>query len=239
MTGSLIARAQLGEEQRRRMLEILRAHFCDITEARFQRDLDEKNWVILIRDETGALVGFSTLLLYQAEFDGAPIAVVYSGDTIIERTAWGSAALPRTWIESVWQLHQAQCPQLPLYWLLLTSGFRTYRFLSVFWREFYPSCRRPTPPRMARLVEQLARERFGEAFDPAAGVAHLGQPLCAALLAIPEAKLQEPHVAFFAERNPGYVRGDELICIAELTRGNLTAAGWRMAGGQRGEGRRM
>ncbi len=228
MTGELIARESLTPLHEARMLEILDANFRNITAERFRDDLAEKNWVILIRDDACRIVGFSTLLFYQTLFEGAPIAVIYSGDTIIEKGAWGSAALPRTWIQSVWRLHHAMCPDLPLYWLLITSGFRTYRFLSVFWREFHPSCRAATPPRLQRLLEQLALARFGGHYDRAAGVVHLGQPLRESLLPIPAAKLNEPDVAYFAAANPGYVDGDELVCIAELTRGNLTPAGWRM-----------
>lgn len=228
MTGQLVARTDLTPEQQRRMLEILSANFAHITPERFADDLSEKNWVILITGDDRRIVGFSTLLLYATSFENAPLAVIYSGDTIIEREAWGSAALPRTWIHSVWQLHARECPQLPLYWLLLTGGYRTYRFLSVFWRRFYPSCEGGTPPRVQRLLRRLASEKFGSRFDPAAGVVRLGQPLCDALLPVPEGKRTDPHVAFFLAQNPGYIDGDELACLCELSRDNLTPAGWRM-----------
>lgn len=228
MTGRLIARQLLTPEQRARMLEILATHFDHITPERFAQDLNDKNWVILILNDAGGIAGFSTLHFYRAEFEGAPIAVVYSGDTIIEREAWGSPALPRTWIDAVWQLHESQCPTLPLYWLLLTSGYRTYRFLSVFWRHFYPVHDAPTPSDLRRLLCQLASERFTTGLDLDAGVVHLGQPLRQDLLPIPDARLHDPDIAFFLQRNPGYIRGDELLCIARLSRDNLTPAGWRM-----------
>jgi hypothetical protein len=228
MTGELIARHALTHSQQARMLEILSNNFAQITPDRFAADLAEKNWVILIKDDENRLVGFSTILLYTTTFEGSPLAVLYSGDTIIERDAWGSAALPRTWIHSVWQLHAAQCPTLPLYWLLLTGGYRTYRFLSVFWRRFYPSYEADTPERFRRLLHQLARGKFGNRFDPASGVVRLGQPLCNALLPVPDGKRTDPNVAFFLEKNPGYPRGDELACLCELSRDNLTPAGWRM-----------
>ena len=40
--------------------------------------------------------------------------------------------------------------------------------------------------------------------------------------------MRDRHVAFFAEKNPGHERGDELICLTELSYENLTAAGRRM-----------
>jgi hypothetical protein len=37
-------------------------------------------------------------------------------------------------------------------------------------------------------------------------------------------------VAFFARRNPGHERGDELVCLARVAPDNLTALGRRLAG---------
>jgi hypothetical protein len=51
------------------------------------------------------------------------------------------------------------------------------------------------------------------------------------LAGIPAARLDDPHVAFFARVNPGHVRGDELACLCELADSNLTRAGRRMVFG--------
>ena len=48
-------------------------------------------------------------------------------------------------------------------------------------------------------------------------------------------RLNEPHVAFFLQRNPGWCRGDELVCLTEVSFENLTPAGRRMWGHQRRE----
>jgi hypothetical protein len=40
--------------------------------------------------------------------------------------------------------------------------------------------------------------------------------------------LCDPHVAFFLNRNPGWRRGDELVCLTEIAFENLTPAGRRM-----------
>ena len=89
MIGELLARELLSVAHLGRMLEILGANFRNVTAERFQEDLAEKNWVILIRDDAGAIVGFSTLLFYETRFEGSRIAVVYSGDTIIEKGGLG------------------------------------------------------------------------------------------------------------------------------------------------------
>jgi hypothetical protein len=40
--------------------------------------------------------------------------------------------------------------------------------------------------------------------------------------------LRDPHVAFFAEHNPGHANGDELVCLTQIHPDNFTAAGHRM-----------
>jgi hypothetical protein len=225
---------RLDEDRRRQMFALLQRHFDGVSAEVFAADLDEKNWALLFEDE-GELVGFSTLLLYPFVHAGETITVIYSGDTIVDPTAWGSTTLPRMWIDAVRRLHAENRPangpgQGRLVWLLITSGFRTYRFLPVFWRDFHPRHDATIPPDVAALRDALARERFGARYDTEQGVVRLGSPqaLREHLASVPEARRSDPHVAFFLSANPGHGRGDELVCITELSEDNLTRAGWRM-----------
>jgi hypothetical protein len=231
LTGRLVSRASLSAEQVGEMHELLDAHFDGVSFDVFEKDLGEKNWVILLEDGMGGIRGFSTLLLYRTAFEEHPISVLYSGDTIVDPDYWGSAVLPRTWIQSVNRL-RSRHPGDRLFWLLISSGYRTYRFLPLFWKAFHPRHDSSTPAETRRLMNQIASERFGDAYDPADGVVRFPRPqvLREELLAIPPGKLEDPHIAFFAERNPGYVHGDELVCLTEISAENLTAAGRRMWG---------
>ena len=232
----VVPRAELAAAQTGEMFALLTAHFEGVTRAQFERDLTEKSHAILItRDER--LVGFSTLLAYETVFEQTPVSVVYSGDTIVAPEAWGTTALPRAWIAAVNQL-RVTLPRGRYYWLLLTSGFRTYRFLPVFWREFFPCFERATPPESQRLLHHLARERFGEQYDAGSGLVRFTQPqrLRAELNQIPEGRAAaDPHVDFFLRHNPDCARGDELVCLTELSPDNLTAAGRRMVKPRRDE----
>ena len=235
-TSTVVSRAELTGRQTDEMFALLAEHFEGVTDAQFERDLSEKSHVVLITRD-GCLAGFSTLLAYETGFEQAPVSVVYSGDTIVAPEAWGTTALPRAWIAAVNQL-RATVPRGRYYWLLLTSGFRTYRFLPVFWREFFPCFERATPPESQQLLHHLARERFGAQYDPGSGVVRFAQPqrLRPELNQIPEGReAADPHVDFFARRNPGCAQGDELVCLTELTPDNLTAAGRRMVRPRRDE----
>jgi hypothetical protein len=226
----VVAQNTLSIAQRAEMYQLLEAHFIGVTRARFEQDLSDKDFAILVM-QGNRLVGFSTLLAYETSFNGQPVSVIYSGDTIMARDAWGSTALPRAWIETVNGLRNIYA-RGPLYWLLLTSGFRTYRFLSVFWREFWPRFDRATPPPTKRLLDQLALERFGKQYDSAAGIVRFDQPqkLRDELAEIPSGRVDDPHITCFQMRNPGHGEGDELVCLADLSTDNLTAAGRRMMG---------
>jgi hypothetical protein len=249
VNGRLVRRADLTAGETARMEELLASHFEGVTHAAFNRDLEEKNWVVLL-EEDGRLAGFTTLLTYESRAAGEPLAVVYSGDTIVERGAWGSAALPQSWIAAVRALHEgcpgaAAGPRRRLFWLLLTSGFRTYRFLPVFWREFWPRPGGAQPlgapageaqpagtaaPAERSLLHALAAERLGSSYRPELGIARFASPqvLAPDLREVPAGKVADPHVAFFLASNPGWVAGDELVCLTEIAEANLTAAGRRM-----------
>jgi Acetyltransferase (GNAT) domain len=223
-----IPRIKLSVSQRDEMFALLSRHFDGVTQTQFEKDLAEKNWVILLtRDER--LVGFSTLLAYETSFNGGPVSVIYSGDTIVAPEAWNSPALSRAWIACVREL-RTHYPRGRYYWLLLTSGFRTYRFLPVFWHEFYPRFDEPTPSEQKRLLNFLARERFGSQYDTEKGIVRFAQPqrLRDGMKIVPAGKDADPHVSFFLKQNAGHSYGDELVCLTELTDENLTPAGRRI-----------
>lgn len=224
----LVSRGELSSAEKGAMFRLLSDHFNGVTPEQFARDLAEKDLALLLESDS-SLVGFSTLMAYTATFDGEQINVIYSGDTIVAQEAWGTTALPRAWVAGVDALRSS----LPLgrcFWLLLTSGFRTYRFLPVFWRVFYPRFDSPTPPASQRMLDELVGQRFGGQFDLKSGIVRFNHPqrLRRDLQEVPQERMRDPHIAFFLSRNPGHGDGDELVCLTELCPENLTAAGHRM-----------
>jgi hypothetical protein len=232
MKGRLVQREQLTAAERSAMFALLDAHFDGITRERFERDLSAKNWAVLVEDDGGRLLGFSTIWAFDAEVAGESLAVICSGDTIVAPEAWGSTAFPRAWIHGVYAIREHH-PRGRLVWLLLTSGFRTYRLLPVFWRVFYPRSDAPTPPDWERIRDELARHVYGPAYDAASGIVRFEHPqrLRGALREIPSGRADDPHVSFFLRANPGHSSGDELVCVADLSTENLSPAGRRVVFG--------
>lgn len=228
MIGELLERRKLGSAEIAEMYRLFSSHFERVSESRFRADLAAKDWVIRIRDDS-QLLGFTSVRLLHRNANGKPLDLIYSGDTIVKPEARSTTLLARTWIDSVRRIGQ-WCGNPQLHWLLLVSGFRTYRLLPVFWKEFYPSYRGDTPVEVRSTMSTLAASLFGPDYLPDAGVVRFRepQPLRPELACIPDNRFDDPHVQFFAGANPGHFQGDELVCWARLSEDNLTAAGARM-----------
>lgn len=214
------------------MYTLLAGYFANVTQSHFEADLAEKESVVLLTDAaTGQIQGFSTLMQLHVTVDGQPIVAFFSGDTIIHHDYWGEAELPRLWGRHVFSLAETMS-EVRAYWFLISSGYKTYRFLPVFFREFYPTYTRSTPPAIQSIIDALAGAKFPAEYEPERGIIRFTQaaPLRPGVAEITDRRLKDPHVAFFAAANPGYANGDQLPCLVELTRSNLTAAGRRMLG---------
>jgi hypothetical protein len=228
LTAAVTLRASLSTSECDELHTLLATHFTGVTRAQFDADLAGKDLVLRIRAGT-QLIGFTTIAITHTVADGQPLHVVYSGDTIMAPEGWGSPVLARAWISMIRQA-QGNTAHERWVWLLLSSGFRTYRFLPVFWREFWPRHDAPLPDTMRDLRDRLAHERFGALYDAASGIVRFAQPqqLREHLASVPDGRAQDPHIAFFLQANPGHGAGDELVCLADLSDANLTAAGRRM-----------
>lgn len=213
-----------------RMFALFNKHFLNTTLESFQKDLSTKNWCILLYSEDDqSLQGFSTLHFYKSDFAGKEIGVIYSGDTIIDKAYWGSPALSQMWIKTAFEVGK-NYPK-PLYWLLISSGYKTYRFLPLFAKEFYPHYKYTTPPETQKLMHKLASERFGHEYHPDLGIVRFktgNTPLAEGIGEISARRLRNPHIRFFVDKNPGHANGDELVCLTRLEEESLTKAGKRM-----------
>src|SRR4051812_48946944 len=97
LAARLIDRAQLTNRDRAAMVELMQRHYENVCPDLFSQDLEEKRWVILVREPRGRLCGFSTQTLIESEVAGEPLRALFSGDTIIDREHWGDPALAHAW----------------------------------------------------------------------------------------------------------------------------------------------
>lgn len=231
LAGSLVPVAEVSASQRSAMFALMERYYAHVAEATFLADLREKDWVIMLRDPaTDALCGFSTQMLLDVAVADAPRRILFSGDTIIDEHYRGDVALSHVWGNLVLSLID-RFPGRELYWFLICKGYKTYRFLPVFFHAFYPRVDVPTPAELQAILNACGRAKFGVAYDAVNGLVRGGfdkdrlRPGVADLTA---ERLRDPHIRFFAERNPRHSVGEELCCLAPLTRENFTPAAYRV-----------
>lgn len=230
LLGEVASVDRLDPETREAMWHCFSRYYEEVERAAFEADLSEKQRVILLRDSgDGSLQGFSTLKIYDLVHQGRRCVAIFSGDTIVEAAYWGQKALHRTFLRFVISQKLSR-PHLPLYWFLITKGYKTYLLLARNFPEYWPRHERPTPSWEASLIDHLAREKFGDAWRPERGV--LEFPRCAGKLRdgvapLDEALLAAPDARFFAEKNPGHAGGDELCCIGKVDLRLYFAFSWK------------
>jgi hypothetical protein len=237
LTTTVEAVTKLGRDDRHALFTLFRRYYDSVSFERFDRDLSNKDSVFLMRDPDGCIRGFSTLVVMNGTYEGATIKVVFSGDTVIDKSHWGSPSFAFAWIERIGAL-ASQAPEIPLYWLLIVKGHRTYRYLPTFGVDFIPDWRKPIDLRLAGIRDSLASDRFGVAYDREAGVVRFATSqghLAREWACISDRERKRPDVRFFLERNPGYVMGEELVCLCELKRDNMRPLTRRLF--DRGRGR--
>ena len=223
LTAETIFIRDLTEERKEQMFALMQSYYENVNIDNFTSDLERKDLIILLKKEE-VLCGFSTQLLSRCTFSGHTVKFLFSGDTIIAKEHRNSLALPLAWGKRMLAEIRDE-PEIPLYWLLTTKGYKTYRYLSVFFKEFFPS-----PEKEISDFEQTAMETFTslickESLDRAKWIIKASpqsQKLRKGVADITESRLKNRDIAFFEELNPGHADGDELVCLALFSEENLT-----------------
>lgn len=217
---------ELGPEDERAMFRLMDRYFQGVDPRVFREDLREKEWAMLLRGPDGGLRGFSTL----TRMESGGVHALFSGDTIADRSSWGGGGFLSLLARGIWEA--ARGMPGPVYWFLICSGYRTYRFLPLFFRRFIPTPDGPAPAGLQRILDDLAGRRFGPRYDRGSGIVRLAAP-CPLKSGVSDptpGRCRDPYVAFFTDRNSGHARGDELACLAEVSEENLTPLARRTLG---------
>jgi hypothetical protein len=229
LSGWVIPRQDVDAALAGRLFELYARYYQHVDRAVFDRDQAEKDWILLLTDSSEVVQGFTTLKLYEVAVLDRRLRAVFSGNTIIDRSFWGEQELVATWCRFMAGLKR-QAPEVPLYWFLICSGYRTYMYLPLFFHDFYPRYDRPAPPFEQTLIQTLGEMKFpGEYHNGVVRVARPRECLLPDLAAPPAHKRNNPHVRFFLEQNPGSACGDELVCVTEFSLENTKRLAHAMA----------
>lgn len=223
LRGEVLPIESVTPELQAALFALFARHYQNVSASQFANDLAEKDFLILLRDKaSGEPRGFSTQQLLPLNHRGEPVRVLFSGDTIIDRQYWGEQELVRAWCRFAGSVLGGESGRL--FWFLISKGYRTYLYLPLFFRAFMPRPDGEADEFERTLRERLGREKFGADYDAARGVAAFAKSrghLAPGVAEVPPARAADPHVAFFLHANPGWARGDELACLAEIAPANM------------------
>ena len=211
------------------MLELMHTYYQGVQSSAFHLDLAEKQWVITLRKPNGEICGFSTQVVHS--IPGQPDSMaLFSGDTIIAKAFRGSNDLAGMWGRfALEQLDRFSNKRL--YWFLISKGYKTYRYLPLFFHEYYPRQGCAMPAEIAEMIDALAMWKFGERYDQGRRIVQSDEDSCrlrAGVAPIAGHRLKDPHIAYFVKANPGHLFGDELCCLAPITHENFTPVARRV-----------
>lgn len=214
----------LSKQQIQDMFVLMCRYYDNVNFDLFEKDLQAKDVSFLLCDNQGKIQGFTSLVIYKKEIEQKKIAVVFSGDTIVDKNSRGSFDLPFAWLRYVYK-QQNEYDQM--FWLMLSKGYRTYRLLPRFFRKHYPNYKQATPAYIKLIMDSFAQDLFGSAYNPQTNIfipatnyfVKLGKSEISPKL------LKNSHIKFFQTRNPGFWQGHELVNLAVLSKSNLTVYG--------------
>lgn len=213
--------AEYSEAEIREMYRLM-AEFYDHTDEQvFRKDFFDKDYCLALYADSGVPVGFTTQKVLMLQVGEKTIHGVFSGDTIIDRKYWGDIELFRVWA-NFWFSYAEKYEEF--YWFLICKGYKTYRMLPVFWKEFYPNCRFETPAFEKQIIDAYGELLYPDEYNPLTGVVEYRSEkdrLKDGVADIGEKELKNKDIAFFAERNPGYRQGNDIACLAKIDKSVL------------------
>ena len=214
------SRYEISFQDLEEMHRVFKKYYRNTEFKTFKSDLDKKNGAFLLRKKsTGEIVGFSTLLEMKMLINGKKVRGVFSGDTIVEEEYWGNNPLNSAFVKFYLKKLFAN-PFKPVYWFLISKGYKTYLLLTNNFLNYYP-CFNGENKHLADITAAYCNYLYPEYYNEKKKILDFGkdsQSLKGGVAEITAEMCEKfPKIAFFNERNPTWDRGTELPCVGELT----------------------
>jgi len=170
------------------------------------------------------LVGTASVDTRVVNFEARRVVMIYTGDVLLREELRGHNVMQRIGMVCFLRA-RLRHPFKSVYWYLGASTHQAYLVLARNLRSYWPRPEQPTPPGMARLIDGFARTVMPQIWNAEQGVFHTGGTKLLRSLQQPLTPREQadPHIRFFAARNPGRAEGDLLACVAPLDLGNWLA----------------
>jgi hypothetical protein len=208
--------------------DVDRDTFCDKTRRKFRE-------VAVLTDRREAVVGFIGANWDEVALpSGARVFALYMGQAMLAHelrgSGWSVAGPVVLGLRGLWRARGRQV-------VLWQDALTVRTFLLVARHAVYhPHPTLEMPAELRQLRDHLGHRHYPSLYDAERGVVRKGHVLVTEP-PIDPARLDDPHIRFFAEANPGYVHGDGLLQLTPLDASILLRAGvgslFKRAGGAR------
>lgn len=221
LRASVVRRSSISSADCDAMFGVFERYYQGATRQQFEADLDEKDWIILLR-AGNSIRGFSTLLTRRLQMDGKNVVCVFSGDTVLEKEHWGDPALGKAFLRHLLRVC-LENPRHQVYWMLISKGYKTYLLMARNFSDCWPYPGRATPSFEQNVMNIFYQAKFGERYDSKCGriLCGDGEDACRVGQDIApisqEMRRRNFLIDAFAAFNPRWERGEELACIARMT----------------------
>jgi hypothetical protein len=211
-------------DERVRCYQLMQFEFAGVNFENFTRDFDEKQYVMILTNDSEEIVGFSTLMEMDINLEGKIMKVIFSGDTTVlheHRDSFGFGfELSKFFIRAI-DLY----PSHEVYYVLISKGWRTYRVLPFYFKEFFPCYERPIGLDEKSLINAFGYKKYPDNYVEETGLLCFKgetERLRPESLDASLPPRNNPHVNFFFKNNPSYLEGTELVCMAKVSHDNFT-----------------
>jgi hypothetical protein len=177
--------------------------------------------MIVARELTSNTIVGISLMSFVHFGRGARRSIVFlSGFTVIDDGHRGTNILQRAGFRRYLK-ERLRYPIAKLYLMYMAGTHQGYLLLPRNFKIFWPAPGVVMPPRERDLLNRVARDIYGDAWDADAGVwrRSVKLPWHPGKVEIDEAALQDPYVYYFLKRAPLWSESEALGCFCPL---NLT-----------------
>jgi len=227
LKSKIIEATQVGDFLLQSMFELMSQTYEGTSLEKIKSDLSNKDSILLLLDEQQHLQGFTTMQLFDFQFNNKHVKIIYSGDTVISEDFRGEMELMRAWWQFLCKIQQKN-ETVDIYWMLISKGWRTYKLLPIFFKKFYPNKKNETPADFQYFIDDLGAFKFPAEYKNGLLVPHSPDYLKNGKNDVPSHRGNDSDIQFFLEKNPHFYKGNELLCVTKLHPNNLTNIGLRI-----------
>jgi hypothetical protein len=204
------------------MFHLFCKYYENIHKSKFLKDLEAKEKVILLKDSSKIIRGFSSIVELEVYIGNKKVIGIFTGDTVIHDDFWGGIALSMEFFRNISRT-KLKNPTTDVYWFLISKGYKTYLLLTNNFKNFYPRFDKEITAYHLEVINTLGEKLYGDLYDRQTNIikaANKFDKLKADVAPITEIMISEnPNIAFFSKMNPNWEQGDELCCIGRVDLG--------------------